>query len=140
MKRKYQCKDKRTGYAEDEIVELTIDELNKLPFNSSFKLMEPVDDKKRLEDAALEQDKADLRALLQSHGLSKGRQDKVLKQACNREELESLLKGDQLVDIDELTLDFLQKLLGSSKSSKKEKKKVESKTDVDDSLKIKEVE
>jgi len=117
MKKKYRSMDNRTGYNEGAIVELTGEELNKLPFNV---YMESVDEEKDEEKAEVQKEKDDLRILLLNKGLSTQRTEKVVEKYGSLEELEKNLSK---AGIDELTDEFLKEEL----SIKKVPKPVESK-------------
>jgi len=47
----YESKDNRTGIPEGTIVELTDEELAKTPFNVKLRKIEPIDEKKKVEDS-----------------------------------------------------------------------------------------
>jgi len=128
MKKKYISEDSRTGVLEGNVVELTDDELNKKPFNVKFKLLEPVDDKEKLEKADKKKDEDELRISLLNKGLSTQRTERVLDEFSSKDELvKNVVEG--YVDkskLDELTKGFLKKEFGTTKSSTKPTKKKES--------------
>ncbi len=111
-KKKYESTDNRTGYSEGEIVELSDEELNALPFNVNLTLMEPVDDKKKVEEAAVAEDAEALRFELTSKGLSPKRVAAVVEKYGD---LESLTKKASKAGIDKLTDEFLAKEYGKGK-------------------------
>ncbi len=108
MGKKYQSMDVRTGHKEGEVVELTDEELNKLPFNVFMKLVdgEKEEDKEKIEEAKKQKDEDDLRVLLLGKVLSTQRAEKVVeKYGCE----EALKKNVDKAGIDEVTDEFLKK-------------------------------
>lgn len=125
MKRKFQSMDVRTGHKEGEIVELTDDELNKLPFNVFMKLVDEEKEKDKVEENTKQKAKDELRNVLLNKGLSTQRTDSVVEKYGSLEELK---KNVDNAKIDELTDEWLKKELGKtlSQKPKKEEKKKES--------------
>lgn len=120
-KAKYESLDSRTGYGEGELVELTKEELDKLPFNAKMKLLEPVDEEEVIAKKLSDQDKEDLRALLGSLGLSKGRVEKVTQKYHTIAEMESHSNN---AGIDSLTDKWIkEQFAGKKKESTKKSKK-----------------
>lgn len=110
--------DSRTGTQEGSMIELTDDELNKVPFNVFLKKMGIIDDKENIEKASKDKLKEDLRSLLIGKGLSINRTSKVLDKYSS---LEELTKNASKAGIDELTDEFLKKEFGlKPKQNKKE--------------------
>lgn len=106
-KTKYEVLDNRTGYNEGEIVELTLDELNNMPFNVHLRKIEVIDEKEILEKKKVEEESDQLRQELSDKGLSQKRIEEVLKQASSKKEL--VEKKDK-IKIDDVTDDFLKNL------------------------------
>lgn len=109
---KYQSTDIRTGFDVGKIVELEEAELNKLAFNVFMQEIEPIDEKKKLEDGEKQKKKDELMKLLKENGLSKIRRDKVLEKFGSIEELK---KNSGKAGIDKLTDEFLAKEFQKSK-------------------------
>lgn len=118
MKEKYMSKDSRTGFVEGEIVELTLEELGKIPFNVYLEKVSDVKDKKKIEEAEKNGEKEDLRQLLLDKGLSVLRTDKVVTKFENHD---NLVKNADNAGIDEVTDKFIKDEFG--KPVKKEKSK-----------------
>ena len=106
---RYKSNDNRTGYQEGEIVELTNDELNKLPFNVCMQMMEPVDDKKKIEDSEDQKKIVDMKEALRNRGLSPKRIDKIVEKYPSLTELK---KKASKAGIDPLTDEFIKKQYG----------------------------
>ena len=106
---KYQSLDNRTGYPEGEIVELTFEELCKLPFNVKMKKLEVIEEKEVIEKSKEDKEKKELESLLLEKGLSKKRTEAVVAKYPNKKELKKNLKKAK---IDKLTDAFLGDLDG----------------------------
>lgn len=121
MKQKYVSMDNRTGYSEGSIVELSVKELNAVPYNVYMRV---VRDDSSVDKALIDQFQADeagrvLRALLHDRGLSLGRTDKVLRKYPT----EALMRaGANKAGIDALTDEFLKKNFGRRKIKKGKKR------------------
>ena len=116
--------DVRTGHNEGEVVELTDEELNKLPFNVFMKLIDEnkEEDKEKVEEAKKQKEKDDLRVLLLDKGLSTQRTEQVVEKYGSLEELE---KNVDKAGIDDLTDELLKKEF--NKKSKGARSKVDGK-------------
>lgn len=130
MKKKYLSMDSRTGYREGEIAELTMNELNSLPFNVYMKQLDKDRAEVLLEDQNEKQAKEALRKKLRGLGLSKNRTAAVIEK-YPREDF--LVEKANAVGIDPLTDAFIKKHFGKDlvkkkkfeKKSKKINKKIE---------------
>ena len=110
VKRKYLSEDSRTGINEGVVVELTDEELNKVPFNVKLRLLKPIDDKEKLARAEKKKDEDELRHVLSHRGLSVKRSALVVVKYGS---LKNLQENANKAGIDELTDEWLKKEFGS---------------------------
>lgn len=114
MKSKYLSLDSRTGHPEGSLVELTLEELNKLPFNAFMKcLSDEKEEESLLEENELKLKQEEFKKLLHGKKLSPRRIEDVLKHYSSLDEIEK---------VDETDLEpVLKELLKELKPSKKTK-------------------
>lgn len=87
MAQKYQSMESRTGYAVGEIVELSMDELNRTPFNVDMRLIDALDEKELVESVARESLLKELSDDLVMKGLSPKRRMLVCEKYSSLDEL-----------------------------------------------------
>ena len=117
MKSKYMSMDDRTGYKEEEIVELTREEFESNPFAVKLRLLEPVDDKVEIEEKENKKELELFKKELSERGLSKQRVKKVMEKYSSLDELK---KKSKKAGIDELTDEWVSKEFGSKKEVKED--------------------
>lgn len=117
MKNKYLSTDKRTGFEEGTLVELTMDELIKVPFNVYMRLVadKSEQDKKQMQKLIVEQAQVDLRKLLLNKGLSTYRIGLVLDKYPT---LSAIKANAQSAGIDKVTDDFIKSHFYKAKKKK----------------------
>lgn len=120
MKDKYLSQDSRTGHVEGSIVELTLEELNKLPFNVFMKKVDEKKDEKIIDSVNIEQDKVELRIDLLNKGLSTQRTEKIVDKYGSLEELK---KNVSKAGIDEIIDEWLKKAFKVKSKAKAAKQK-----------------
>jgi len=112
MKQKYMSEDIRTGYNEGEIVELTQDELIRLPFNVKMKSVDEKVNSKLISQSKQRKDEIAYSAELSDKGLSLHRIEKVMEKHPTKEDM---IKNASKIGVDDITDDWVKKHYGKRK-------------------------